>query len=71
MSMPVLEQKLILLSTLFLSFAIMLKQNKIHKSRNKMQYAFGEGGGVEFGLTETCFPSLSSRQKHKPKIGSQ
>ena len=50
---------------------IILKQNKIHKSINKMQSAFGGGGGVEFGLNETCFPFLSSGQKHKPKIGSQ
>ena len=37
-----------------------------------MQSVFEGGGGVEFGLTETCFPSLSSGQKHKLKyIGSQ
>ena len=45
MSMQVVEQKFILLSTLFLSFAIILKQNKKHKSINKMQSALGGGGG--------------------------
>ena len=41
----------------------------IQHTQRKCNPSLGEG--VEFGLTETCFPSLGSEQKHKLKIGSQ
>ena len=42
--MQVLEQNFILLSTLFLLFAIILNQNKIHKSRKCNLHLGGKGG---------------------------
>ena len=44
-SMQVLEQKFILLSTLFLSFAIILKQNKLHCTNQENANCIGGGGG--------------------------
>ena len=71
MSMQVLEQKFISLSTLFLSFAILNKTKYTNQEIKCNLHWRGVGVGFAFGLTETCFPSLSSGQKHKPKIGSQ
>ena len=51
--MQVLEQKFILPSTLFLSFAITPKQNKIHKSR-KCNLPFG-GGGLNLASLKHAF----------------
>ena len=60
--MQVLEQRYILLSTLFWSFAITLKQNKIHctNQENAICIFFG-GGGVEFGLTVLSFSGLGTK----------